>query len=275
VDYKHSKIKQYHKEGRALRTETTINDTGDFDIGRRVCNLPALRQVGNHAHRRLLDVERLPSDPTIGADAFSAPSTPAVVDRQRAPALPFTAPRTQALLAALVIFHLLPHGFRARDLRAHLIPLLGHPAESITAGQLTYDLRRLRLHGLIKRIEHTHRYLVTDRGLRLAIYLTRVHRRLLCEDLADLLDQHALPSTAQRHLDHFSRAVDTNIQQHRLIARDLTQKINLDNSSPLAAEAGAVEHEAVDDVERQHDQDHVGDAAQRGEERTGCGCGCT
>jgi hypothetical protein len=30
VDYKNAKIKQYHKGGRALRTETTINDTRDF-----------------------------------------------------------------------------------------------------------------------------------------------------------------------------------------------------------------------------------------------------
>ena len=218
VDYKHSKIKQYHKQGRALRTETTINDTGDFGIGRRVCNLPALRQVGNHANRRLLDVERLPSDPTIGADAFTALSTPTVVDGQRASALPFTATRTQALLAALVVFHLLPHGFRARDLRAHLATLLGLPAGLMTAGQLTYDLRRLRLHGLIARIEGTHRYTVTDHGLRLAVYLTRVHRRLLCNGLADLLDQHAIPTPARRALDRFSAAVDRNIHEHRLIA---------------------------------------------------------
>jgi len=211
VDYKHSKIKQYQKEGRALRTETTINDTGDFNIGRRLCNLPALREVGNHANRRLLDVERLPSDPTIGAEAFTALSTPTLVDGQRASALPFTAARTQALLATLVMFHLLPHGFRARDLRVHLAPLLGLPAETMTAGQLTYDLRRLRLHGLIQRIEGTHRYTVTDHGLRLAIYLTRVHRRLLCTDLADLLDEQALPTPARRHLDRFTAAVDTNI----------------------------------------------------------------
>ena len=218
VDYKHSKIKQYHKLGRALRTETTINDSGDFGIGRRLCNLPALRQVGYQANRRLLDVERLPSDPTIGADAFTALSTPAVIDGQRAPALPFTATRTQALLAVLVVFHLLPHGFRARDLRAHLAPLLGRPADSMTAGQLTYDLRRLRLHGLIARVQGTHRYTVTDHGLRLAVYLTRVHARLLSDGLADLLDPHALPTPARRHLDHFTAALDTNIREHRLIA---------------------------------------------------------
>ena len=137
---------------------------------------------------------------------------------QRASALPFTATRTQALLAALVVFHLLPHGFRARDLRAHLATLLGLPAALMTAGQLTYDLRRLRLHGLIARIEGTHRYTVTDHGLRLAVYLTRVHRRLLCNGLADLLDQHAIPTPARRALDRFSAAVDRNIHEHRLIA---------------------------------------------------------
>ena len=54
VDYKHTKIKQYHKEGRALRTETTINDTRDFGIGKRLTNLPALREIGFSANRRLL-----------------------------------------------------------------------------------------------------------------------------------------------------------------------------------------------------------------------------
>jgi hypothetical protein len=40
VDYKNTRIKQYHKEGRALRTETTINNTRDFGIGKMLKNLP-------------------------------------------------------------------------------------------------------------------------------------------------------------------------------------------------------------------------------------------
>ncbi|HEX3204741.1 MAG TPA: hypothetical protein VHQ68_00725 [Propionibacteriaceae bacterium] len=44
VDYKNTKVKQYHKEGRALRTETTINDTRDFRLSKRLTNLPALRR---------------------------------------------------------------------------------------------------------------------------------------------------------------------------------------------------------------------------------------
>jgi len=66
VDYKNSKIKQYHKEGRALRTETTINDTRDFGLSKRLTNLPALRQIGFTANRRLLGVQRLSHNPIRG-----------------------------------------------------------------------------------------------------------------------------------------------------------------------------------------------------------------
>ena len=54
TDYKSTRIKQYFKEERALRTETTINDTRDFGLGRRLHNLPALRAIGFAANRRVL-----------------------------------------------------------------------------------------------------------------------------------------------------------------------------------------------------------------------------
>ena len=59
VLYKHTQIKQYHKHGRALRTETTINQAMDFGLGKRLINLPALREIGYTANRRLLAVQRL------------------------------------------------------------------------------------------------------------------------------------------------------------------------------------------------------------------------
>jgi hypothetical protein len=218
VDYKHSKIKQYHKEGRALRTETTINDTGDFGIGRRLCNLPALAAVGFTANRRLLDVERLTPDPTLGERAFRAVADPVTVGRQRAAALPFDSTRTQALLTALIVFRLLPNGFRNRDLRAHLAPLLGLDPSHMTQGRMSYDLRRLRLHGLIERIPGTHRYTVTDPGLRTAIFLTRVHNRLVRPGLADLLTDHDPHTPLRRHLDRFDAAINDLARTHRLIA---------------------------------------------------------
>jgi hypothetical protein len=186
ADYKHTRIKQYHKEGRALRTETIINDTRDFEIGRRLKNLPALRKVGFIANRRLLGVQRISHDCSLGEDAFRKIHNPIQHEGQRGSALRFGDPRVLALLGALVLFRLLPRGFSNRDLREHVAPLLGLPLELMTQGKMTYDLRRLRLHGLIARIPTTRRYRVTDFGFRSAVFLTRSYTRLLRHGLAVL-----------------------------------------------------------------------------------------
>ena len=102
IDYKHSRIKQYHKEGRALRTETTINNTRDFYIGKRLKNLPALREVGFKANRRLLHVQMLSHNCLLGEDAFQQVNQPQTVSGQRVAGLRFTDPRVQAMLSALV-----------------------------------------------------------------------------------------------------------------------------------------------------------------------------
>jgi hypothetical protein len=75
--------------------------------------------------------------------------------------MPLTSTRVQALLAALCAFRLLPAGFTNRDLRTHLAPLLGLKPEDMTSGQISYDLRRLRIHGLIERVPGTFRYHLT------------------------------------------------------------------------------------------------------------------
>ena len=77
VDYKHTTIKQYHKEGRALRTETTINNPGDFNLRKGLTNLTALREVGFTANRRLLNIEHIRHDPAAGHAAFTAVTAPA------------------------------------------------------------------------------------------------------------------------------------------------------------------------------------------------------
>ena len=187
VDYKDCRIKQYLKsvqDGCALRTETTINNTYDFAIGRRLHNLPALRALGFHANRQLLAIERLSHDCLIGEATFTALTRPTVVSGQRVSALRFADPRVMALFDALVLCRLSPAGFTHRMLREHLAPLLGMIPASMTAGAMTYDLRRLRLHGLITRIPHTHRYTVTPHGLRTAVFLTRVYARILRPGIA-------------------------------------------------------------------------------------------
>jgi hypothetical protein len=194
VDYKHTRIKQYHKEGRALRTETTINDTRDFGIGKRLINLPALREIGSTANRRLLRVQSISHDPITGADALHTITAPVTTAAgTRIPGLRLGEQRSHALLAALPLFGLQPDGFANKDLRALTAELRAVPAEHVTTGQMTYDLRRLRARGLITRIPHTHRYTITDHGLHTAMFLSAVHDRFLPTGLAHLADHATSP----------------------------------------------------------------------------------
>lgn len=219
VDYKSSKIKQYHKEGRALRTETTINNSRDFAINKGLMNLPALREIGFQANRRLLDVQRLSHDSTIGEEAFRQVNEPVDVDGQRASALRFADPLVQALFSALLVFRLLPQGFSNRELRDHWAPLIGKTPQSITPGQMTYHLRRLRLHGLIQRIPKMHRYRLTDSGWRTALFATRVHNRLLRPGLAQIIPPEAQDdSTLRRCFDDLDHAIDQWIEDCKLAA---------------------------------------------------------
>ncbi len=219
VDYKNTRIKQYHKEGRALRTETTINNTRDFGIGKRLENLPALREIGFQANRRLLHVQRTSHDCTIGEDAFQQVNKPVVVNGQRASALRFGDLAVQALLSALLVFRLLPRGFSNRELRDHWAPLLGKEAQTMTQGQMSYQLRRLRLHGIIERVPLTHRYRVTDSGWRTALFCTRCYNRILRPGLAQVIPKEAADdSSLRRCFDQLDTEMDQWIEQQKVPA---------------------------------------------------------
>lgn len=218
VDYKHTKVKQYHKLGKALRTETTINDARDFGVGKRLHNLPALGEIGFSANRRLLEVQRTSCDPTIGEDAFAKVCAPVLVNNQRGPALRFGDPHVQGLLSVLVVFRLLPDGFSNKDLREHLAPLLGIDPASMTAGRMTYDLRRLRLHGIVERVPHTHRYRITPFGLRIAMFFTRTYSRLLRQGLAHTFDPNAIMTPIRRQFDRLDDAIDHLVKECALAA---------------------------------------------------------
>jgi hypothetical protein len=219
IDYKSTRIKQYHKEGRALRTETTINNTRDFSLGKRLKNLPALRQIGFRANRRLLDVQKISHDCSIGEDAFNQVVRPIEVDGQRASALGFGDPRVQALFAVLAVFSLQLQGFTNAEVRGLLAQMLGVDPATYPAGRMTYDLRRLRLHRIIERIPRSHRYQLTPGGLRIALFFSRTYARLLRPTLAEIMPQ-APPSAARirNAFDRLPSAIDECCQEQRLVA---------------------------------------------------------
>ena len=175
--------------------------------------------MADGANRRLLDVQKLSHDPAAGQAALRQISEPRTASSgTRVAGLRLGDPRAQALLAALCMFRLLPRGFANSDLRPIMARLLGLPAESITPGKMTYDLRRLRQRGFITRIPHTFRYQVTDTGLAQAMFLTRLHDRYLRTGLASLADTVASPRNLATATRAYTRALDDLARQAGLAA---------------------------------------------------------
>jgi hypothetical protein len=114
------------------------------------------------------------------------------------------APARVATLAAAT-------GITNKSLRALMA---GLPHAPRTSGQMTYDLRRLRLAGLIRRIEHTNTYVLTPDGIKFAVFYTKLHNRLLRPLMA--ADEPQAPPELRQALDTLSQHVDDYISRARL-----------------------------------------------------------
>ena len=119
----------------------------DFGIGKRLNNLPALREVGSQP----TDASRRPNishDPITGTDALAAiTGTLTTTSGIRIPGLRFADQRTHALLSALLVFRVPPERIhQQRPAHIHRPAARTRPLH-LTAGQMTYDLRRLKTRG--------------------------------------------------------------------------------------------------------------------------------
>jgi hypothetical protein len=216
VEYKHSHVKQYFKEQRALRTETTINNPKDFYVAKAVDNLSFLRDLGQQVNRKLLEVERLSHHCVLTQDALDHLQQPTVHAGQRVSALRFGDPRVMAALQALTGFAHLPRGFRNRDLRPQVEALLGR---AYTSAQMTYDLRRLRLKGLLHRIPKSHRYTATTYGLKVAFFYAKLYLRILRPQWPALLpDDDHLPRPLRAVLEQLDREIEHLYRDAALVA---------------------------------------------------------
>jgi hypothetical protein len=221
VEYKRCHIKQYFKEERALRTETTFNDTYDFGVGRGLSNFRYLRTLGQHINQRLLEAERTAHDCGLAAAQLADLVLPTqTTDGQPAPALKFGQPRVTALLGALCLFVCAPEGITNRRLRPAVAQLLGGTDRGYTARQMGYDLRRLARKGLIRRVPRKLCYMLTPYGRRVALFLTKVYARVLRPGL-QALDTHVVaqvPPPLRAAFAALDTATNSLIREARLVA---------------------------------------------------------
>ena len=211
ANFKHSRIKQYLKDGAAYRIETVINNPNDLGVLRRLEHLPELQAKARDANRRLLDTVRVGQGCLLASPAFERVVHPTLVEGRRAPALRFGDPRVMALTGALCASLLAVTGITNRSLRARVAELLG---VAYTTAQMSYDLRRLRMKGLIARLPGTNSYTLTPDGQRIAIFYTKLHDRLLRPLTA--ADQIPAPLPLRQALRTIDTYVSDYIGQSRL-----------------------------------------------------------
>ena len=212
--YRHSRIKQYLKDGRALRVETVINDPGDLGCLRRLQHLDELQTRARVVNTTLLDTERVGQGCVLASPAFERIARPTLTeDGRRAPALRFGDPRVQALAGALCTSVLAVTGITNKSLRALMTGLLG--GTDYTMNRASYDLARLARNGLITRVPGKNLYRLTGDGLRFAIFYTKLHDRLLRPLLA--ADKPPAPSPVRNALRVIDIHITERIDRARLL----------------------------------------------------------
>jgi hypothetical protein len=150
-------------------------------------------------------------------DTFQTINRPIAAGCQRASGLRFADLRVQSLLHGLIPFRLLTNGFRCADLRHNLAILSGREPGSISQAATSYQLRRLRLHGLIERMPGSFRYRVTNLGLRVALFFTRTYNRILRPGLALALPTlRATDAPLKRAFNKIDTEVNEWIEQAQL-----------------------------------------------------------
>ena len=209
--YKHSRVKQYLKEGRALRIETVINKPKDIGVLARLEHLGELVEKGRQVNRRLLMIERAGQGCAIGSALFERIHQPYIREGQRTGAFRFGDQRAMALAGALCLVVHAVTGFTNKSLRGQVAGLLGRDYSS---SQMSYDLRRLRLHGLIERQAGTNSYTVTPEGIRVAVFYTKLQTRLLRPLLA--ADKPPAPAELRRALATVERVLGDYVTNARL-----------------------------------------------------------
>ena len=212
VFYKNSRVKQYLKDGIALRIETVINSPDDLGCRRMLANLPELQAKARAINDLLLHTETAGQGTVLVSPVIERITRPTVTDEGRkAPALRFGDLRVQALAGAIAAMLFTVPGITNRTLRGLMTGLLNRP---YSMNQASYDLSRLARNGLIQRDLGRNRYALTRDGLLFACFYTRVYDHVLRPLMAP--DRPNAPPELAAALDTLDQLTASHIAAARL-----------------------------------------------------------
>ena len=212
VFYKSSRLKQYLKDGVALRIETVINSPKDLRCNRQLQNLPELQAKARAINARLLETETVGQGTALVSPVIERITRPALTgEGRKAPALRFGDLRVQALAGAIACMLFAVTGITNRSLRALMTGLLHRPC---SMNQASYDLSRLARNGLIRRVPGRNRYTLTRDGLLFAHFYTKVYDHILRPLMAP--GRPSAPPELTAALDTLDQLVTDHIADARL-----------------------------------------------------------
>ena len=195
---------------RILRAETCANDTRHFGVGRRLENLPLLRQklVATNDRSLALQAELLSSPVDTGQ--LAALTQPTTIGHRRIPGLKLHDDRVIRVLETLLHPAAFAPDWTTRQLHTRILARHQLAEPDYRLSQLRYDLAKLRAKGLVERIGATRRYRLTPLGLKLGVLLVKLRLRLL-GPLATLVTNSSRrpPSPHHNSVETAFREIDT------------------------------------------------------------------
>jgi hypothetical protein len=190
-------IKMYDKLALALRIETTANDVSFFKHYRQVehrngtrtlklaqmkkgvYSLSPLRKLLFAANHRYIKFISAIDDITVGISTLNKISKAVVENNRPYKGFNFFAEDDQRLFEAILGGQFNISGFQNRNLR--------HKLTNKSSGQVSRILKRLRTHGMIKKIGHTYKYYVTKIGRQIIASGLKLKQLFLIPELTNNL----------------------------------------------------------------------------------------
>ncbi len=176
---RNSFLKQYEKAATFLRLELVSNNVRDFGLKKSLAHWEAMRQRFQEITDRFAGVQAQNLNVHGQLDVLARLAEPVIQGKTKVSGIKLEQKRLLRLLEILLQGaggHL--KRWTTAQLRQTVLEQCGLKEKDYNLNQIRYDLRKIRLHGLIERLPHTHAYRFTQRGQKLALLLIQLRKRI-------------------------------------------------------------------------------------------------
>ena len=177
--FKNSFLKQYEKARTFLRQEIVCNNLKDFGLKKTLVHWQPMRERFQQITDRFAHTQATHLNVHGQFDVVARLAKPILQGKTKVAGIKLENTRLMRLLETLLQGaggHL--RRWTTAQLHHTILGAYGLKPKDYTLHQLRYDVRKLRLHGLIERMPRSYAYRFTDKGTKLSILLVQLRKRL-------------------------------------------------------------------------------------------------